>query len=74
MTEKAFREMIVCNEPLFTFRNEDYQILQPTDRFLAGSVNNEDSDEWFDTVNDLLSNWKLDGVSLKDALAEIQYQ
>ncbi|MEG1525692.1 MAG: hypothetical protein RR475_11850 [Clostridia bacterium] len=73
MTERAFREMIACNEPLFTFRGVDYQILQPTEQFLAGPADNENHDEWFNTVDDLLNNWKLDGVLLKEALLTIQY-
>ena len=70
MTEKELRELLCTAEPLFTFRGVEYQICV-LNRILAGLADDESQDCWFDTVDDLLDNWTLDGVPLRRALPEI---
>jgi hypothetical protein len=73
MTANAFLTLLETTEPCFDFRGKEYQICTISGRFLVGFSDNEDSDQWFDTAEDLLNNWELDGIPLRKALPEINY-
>ena len=74
MTQKDFCEMLETTEPNFRFRGIDYQVCFLNGRFLAGLADSEDCDCWFNTMEELLHNWTLNGVRLIEALPEIIFE
>ncbi|MEG0944910.1 MAG: hypothetical protein RSF86_14890 [Angelakisella sp.] len=72
MTVEAFKTMMQCNEPTFTFRGVDYTICQPLDVFYAyESDDAEGTEKAFATIDELISSWTLRGVPFLDALPHI---
>ena len=71
MTKEQFCKMLETTEPCFEFRNVDYQICTLHGKYLAGLSATEDEDCWFDTLEELLYQWKLQGIPLIDAPEEI---
>lgn len=74
MTVKDFREMMMCNEPDFTYNGQEYSICSPDGKYYVmasdspGDINLE-----FDTLDDLLGGWMIQGKTLQEVLPEIQF-
>ena len=73
MSRTEFCEILDTTEPIFGFRNVEYQICMVKGRILAGLADNEEEDQWFNTIEELLYGWKLQGIPLIDALSEITF-
>lgn len=72
MTLEQFREIMSCNEPDFTYNGQWYSICWPDGRYyVTASDNPEDSALVFDTLDDLLNYWNIQGKPLRDILGDI---
>lgn len=73
MTVDAFKELMVCNEPDFTYKGEAYSISWPDGRYyVSASDSPADTDLVFASLDDLLNNWMIQGKPLRDILPEIE--
>ncbi|HIT88098.1 MAG TPA: hypothetical protein IAB62_10445 [Candidatus Coprocola pullicola] len=73
MTIKKLKEILECNEPVFHYNGKQYGICFVGGKFIAGEVGEEDSDESFYTVEELLENWKIEGVAFGDIVKDLQW-
>ena len=73
MTIKKLKEILECNEPVFHYNGKQYGICFVGGKFIAGEVGEEDSDESFYTVEELLENWKIEGVAFGDIVKGLQW-
>lgn len=72
MTIAQFKDMMVCNEPSFGYRGQEYSICWPDGKYYVyASDSPADIDLEFDTLDDLLEHWIIQGKPLKDVLEEI---
>lgn len=69
-----FKEMLLVNEPSFDYNGFEYAISQPNGAFCVYAEDSPaDEDLLFDTVDDLLENWMIQGKPLKDILEELDF-
>ena len=73
MTIKKLKEILECSEPVFHYNGKQYGICFVGGKFIAGEVGEEDSDESFYTVEELLENWKIEGVAFGDIVKDLQW-
>ena len=73
MTIKKLKEILECNVPVFHYNGKQYGICFVGGKFIAGEVGEEDSDESFYTVEELLENWKIEGVAFGDIVKDLQW-
>ena len=73
MTIKKLKEILECNEPVFHYNGKQYGICFVGGKFIAGEVGEEDSVESFYTVEELLENWKIEGVAFGDIVKDLQW-
>lgn len=74
MTVDAFREMMVCNEPDFAYNGQIYSICWPNGTYcVTASDNPGDVDLEFDSLDDLLDRWIIQGKPLRGILPDIQF-
>ena len=72
MTIKEFKNMMVCNEPEFFYRGEFYSICSPDGRFYVTASDDPAAETLeFDSLDELLDKWMIQGRRLKDILSEI---
>lgn len=73
MTVKEFKEIMVCNEPVFEYNGKIYSICSPDGRYYA-RVEDEpaDVDHAFDSVEELLDNWLVDGRPFREIVSDIE--
>lgn len=75
MTVDRFQEIMQCNEPDFSYNGQEYSICWPGGRyFVTASDSPGDSDLEFDSLDDLLDHWMIQGRPLREILPEIQMQ
>ena len=73
MTVSAFKELLVCNEPDFEYNGQMYSICCPNGvYFVTASASPGDIDLRFDSVDDMLDNWVIQGSLLRDILKDIE--
>lgn len=74
MTVEAFKKMMLCNEPTFEYKGEEYSICWPDEKYYVtasdspGDVNLE-----FKSIDDLLDNWIIQGKRFRNILPEIHF-
>lgn len=74
MTEQEFRDALLCNEPEFAYRGKEYAICSPDGRFYVSAEDDPAAEQLvFDTVDDLLDGWMIQGRPLRQILPEIEY-
>lgn len=73
MKESAFKEMLQYNEPTFGYAGYDYSICSPDGKYYVWAEDNpEDADLSFDSADDLLDNWVIQGKPLRLILPDIE--
>lgn len=72
MNRKEIKEWLECNEPVFEYQGKEYGICFVEGKFVAGEVGKEENDQTFDTVEELLQYWKIEGMPFYDVAKEIQ--
>ena len=74
MTVEAFKEMMLCNEPMFEYNGEEYSICWPGKKYyVTASDSPDDLNLDFKSIDDLLDNWIIQGKRLRDILPEIHF-
>ncbi len=74
MTVKQFEEIMTCNEPDFTYNGQQYSICWPDGRYyVTASDSPGDSELVFDTLDDLLEHWIIQGKPLRSILEDISF-
>lgn len=72
MTVEQFMEIMACNEPEFEYMGEEYSICSPNGKYYVTSSDSpSDVNLEFDTLDDLLDGWNIQGKSLRDILPNI---
>lgn len=72
MTVEKFRELMVCNEPDFEYNGQRYSICWPGGKYYVTSSDSPtDADLVFDTLDDLLDRWLIQGKPLRAILPDI---
>lgn len=72
MTVDAFKKMMACNEPDFSYNGRQYSICWPDGKYyVTASDNPKDDDLVFNTLDDLLDNWVIQGKPLREILPNI---
>ena len=73
MTVDQFKEIMACNEPDFTYCGQHYSICWPGGKYyVTASDSPGDSDLVFDSLDDLLDRWLIQGKPLKKILANLE--
>lgn len=74
MTVKQFTEMMMCNEPEFSYNGQDYSICSPDGKYyVTASDSPSDIDLEFATLDDLLNSWMIQGCPLRTILSDIDW-
>lgn len=74
MTVNEFKEMMLCNEPDFEYNGQVYSICCPDGKYcVTASDSPSDIDLEFDTLDDLLDNWMIQGQPMRSILADITF-
>ena len=74
MTVKQFMEMMMCNEPEFSYNGQDYSICSPDGKYyVTASDSPSDIDLVFSTLDDLLNFWMIQGRPLRTILSDIDW-
>lgn len=74
MTINQFKEMMMFNEPDFQYRGQDYSICSPNGKYyVTASDNPDDINLEFDTLDDLLNDWMIQGHKLRDIISDIDF-
>ena len=72
MTVKDFKKMMTCNEPDFCYKGQTYSICCPDGNYYVTSSDNpSDIDLVFDSIDDLLDDWIIQGKALRTILPEL---
>ncbi|MFR1051495.1 MAG: hypothetical protein ACLSE7_07170 [Lachnospirales bacterium] len=73
MTVDDFKDMMMCNEPDFLYNGQEYSICWPGGKYyVTASDSPGDLDLEFDTIDDLLDGWMIQGKPLRDILSDIE--
>jgi hypothetical protein len=73
MTVDDFKEMMGYNEPSFGYNGQEYSICWPQDKYYVyASDRPSDEDLEFDSLDDLLDNWIIQGKPLREILPDIE--
>ena len=74
MTVSRFKEIMMCNEPGFTYNGQNYSICSPNGKYcVSASDSPSDLDLEFDTLDDLLDRWVIQKRPLREILPEIEF-
>lgn len=74
MTIEQFKEIMMVNEPDFRYHGQDYSICSPNGKYyVTASDNQDDSELEFDTLDDLLNGWMIQGKKLRDIVSGIEF-
>lgn len=74
MTMNEFKEMMIFNEPEFTYNGQFYSICSPGGKYYVMSSDNPADEELvFDTIDDLLDGWVIQGKTLRELLPELEF-
>lgn len=74
MTVEAFKEMMMCNEPDFSYNGQDYSICSPNGKYyVLSSDSPSDADLEFDTLDGLLDHWVIQGHPLREILPDAKF-
>ena len=74
MTVDAFKEMMVYNEPDFEYNGQGYSICCPNGKYyVTASDSPGDIDLEFDSLDDLLDRWVIQGRPLRAILPEVVF-
>jgi len=72
MTIKEFKELMICNEPDFSYQGEFYSICSPNGKFYVTASDDPGAEDLeFDSLEQLLDEWVIQGKRLRDILSEI---
>ncbi len=72
MNRTEFIDIIFCNEPDFSYNGKQYSICHPKEKYYVTAEDSpSDSELAFDSPEDLLDNWIIQGKCLGDLLQEI---
>ena len=74
MTVDEFMEMLYFNEPDFCYNGCMYSICHPKEQFYVSEEENPEANELvFDSVEDLLDNWMIQGKPLREIIPNIEW-
>ena len=74
MTVEEFKTMMACNEPDFAYNGEAYSICWPNGKYyVTASDSPDDADLEFDSLDNLLDRWMIQGKPLREILSQIDF-
>lgn len=80
MTRKEFVEFALINDIFFSYAGRDYFILQDNNFCICGEYGHDETTIHFNkyqdvyrNIEDMLDNWILNGVPLKDLVEKIEF-
>ena len=71
MKADDLKEFTLLNDTSFFLNGNEYYIFLLNDGYNVGNYNDEESQS-FETFEDMLENWKIEGTLLKDLLDKIE--
>lgn len=75
MTVERFTEIMLCNEPEFDYNEQTYSICSPDGKYyVTASDSPADMYLEFDTLDDLLDRWMIQGRPLRSILPDIDLE
>ena len=73
MTVDQFKEIMMCNEPDFSYNGQEYSICSPNGKYyVTASDSPSDVDLEFATLDELLDLWMIQGKPLREILPDIK--
>lgn len=74
MTVDQFKESLQYNEPDFGYKGKEYSICSPNGKFYVIAEDNpDDSNLEFESIDELLDNWIIQGKTLREIVPDIDY-
>ena len=75
MTVDRFKEIMLCNEPEFSYRGKESSVCSPNGKYyVTASDSPSDTDLEFSTLDDLLDSWMIQGRRLREILPELDWE
>ena len=75
MTVERFTEIMLCNEPEFDYNEQTYSTCSPDGKYyVTASDSPADMYLEFDTLDDLLDRWMIQGRPLRSILPDIDLE
>lgn len=69
MTVSHFKEIMMCNEPEFSYNGQEYSICSPNGKYyVTASDSPSDVELEFETLDDLLNSWMIQGHPFREIL------
>lgn len=73
MTIDAFKDMMMCNEPDFSYNGQNYSVCCPDGKYyVTASDSPGDIDLVFDSLDDLLDRWIIQGRPFREIVPNIE--
>lgn len=73
MTVDNFVDVLTCNEPDFEYNGQSYSICWPDGKYYVTATDSpDDIDLVFDSLDNLLDRWMIQGKCLREILPDIQ--
>ena len=66
MTRKELIEFLMLNEPSFIYNGKEYGICYPGTKVLGWEIGKDDTEQRFNSIEDLVDNWVIDGKNILD--------
>jgi len=75
VTADRFKEIMLCNEPDFGYRGEKYSVCNPNGKYyVTASDSPGDLDLEFETLDEMLDQWMIQGKTLREILPDIDLE
>ena len=75
MLRNDFIEMLYFNEPTFIYNGKEYSICHPENKYYVTSEDNpKDAELEFNSPDDLLDNWVIQGKLLREICKQINFE
>ncbi|WP_085829085.1 hypothetical protein [Clostridium massiliodielmoense] len=71
VTLKQLKEELITDDIAFLYKDKNY-VICPLEKFYAGEAGNIEDDNSFDTFEDMVDNWVIQGKPLKEIISQIK--
>lgn len=68
---KQLHDELITNDISFSYKDKEY-VICPLNKFCVGEAGNDEDNQSFDTFDDMISNWIIEGRPLKDIVDQIK--
>lgn len=71
VTLEQLKEELVTDDIAFSYKDKNY-VICPLEKFYAGESGNDEDDNSFDTFEEMVNSWIIEGKPLRDIIDKIK--